>query len=565
MPEQSSGLNLLSLADLPPVEQAILKLLLRRGSITEAELREALVEKHFSDAEIAETLDRLVQSRSLKRSRQNGKVVYSVLLTRRTTSQLSEVNLNRRSNPPTLISLMRALDSLEEPETAEAVEQPPKTGSFFFVLIAMGVINAFVLGVLDVVAISGFVTDLGTKSLPWLWSVEMLIGLLISGSYLRIIDRLPRARMMKFVLGALLLSYAIIFGLIALGVSMRLLYPLVYLIYSQQIVLFPMAFWNLSSTYYSIVESRRIFPALASGELIGGLVGYSIFSLPDLTGIKFLQQFGADNPQLLVGVSCGLLLTSLLLSLIFLRTSTEKAQKPAEEKGGFLQDVRDAYWTIRSIPLFRYLFLTMGLEWFVFTILWFQFYTALDQVSSGLDNFSVYYSIFEVALLLFPMILQWLLVARLMNRIAPKNMALGIPAVLMGSLIFSIALPIPIIAIGAVFFPIVLDKAWNTPAFQTLQNLIPEERRGRVGALLSNYPYALGTIAGGLVLLAVIAVGNLFAWSEFVIREAALGLALLAALGSVASALRFRSTYEESMLSWRLKRRQRTDLLDKII
>ena len=437
-------------------------------------------------------------------------------------------------------------------------------GAIFFVLIALAIVNSFVLGVLDVTAISGFVTELGTRNLPWLWITEMVIGLIISGSYLRIIDRLPRLFMMKVVLGILVIIYTIIFGLFALGIPTQILYPLVYLIYSQQVIIFPIVFWNFSSNFYSTAEARRIFPILASGEMIGNLIGYSVFSLPGLAGLKDLEKFIVENPALLVGVSAGLLLASLGLSLFILRGPSDKAQKPSEEKSSALQDIRDAYETIRAIPLFRYLFTTMVLVWVVLTILWYQFYTALDQMSASADQFSTFYSIFEIGLVLVPLILQWLLIATLMRRIPPRNVALGIPVVLIASLIFFIALPLPMVTIGAIFFPVVLDKAWDTPVFQTLQNLIPEDRRGRVSALLNNYTYAFGTISGGLLIVILLTIGSRLAWTPGRIQEISLMLAFFAALGAITAALWVRATYEDSMFSWRLKRRQRTDLLDKI-
>jgi len=554
----------LSLPVLPPVEQAVLKILLRRDTVTDSVLRKALAPKQFSESEIRLALEHLEQERWLKRTLIGDKVVYSIVLAQRSTSRLAELNLHRRASASSLSSVVLILQSLEGTAETEAAAPPQGAGVVLFVLIALAIINSFVLGVLDVTAISGFVTELGTKNLPWLWTAEMVIGLLISGSYLRIIDRLPRSVMMKSLLGLLVLTYAVIFGLFALGIATKVLYPLVYLVYSQQVIIFPIVFWNLASNYYSMADARRTFPILASGEMIGNLIGYSVFSLPGLMGLKDLEQFIVANPSILVGIGAGLLLAGLALMLLVLHGPSEKVQKAVEQKTSVIQDVRDAYGTIRAIPLFRYLFVTMMLVWVVLTVLWYQFYTALDQMSSSPDKFSTFYSVFEIGLVLVPLILQWLLIAALMRRTPPRDMALGIPVVLIASLFLFIALPLPVIAIGAIFFPIVLDKAWDTPVFQTLQNLIPEDRRGRVSALLNNYTYAFGTIGGGLLVVLVLMVGNSLTWAPGTIREISLMLAFFAALGAATSALWVRATYEDSMFSWRLTRRQRTDLLDKI-
>ncbi|HUH96027.1 MAG TPA: MFS transporter [Anaerolineales bacterium] len=562
MPKRSPGLSSFSLLDLPPAEQAVLKFLLRRDTVTESVLRAELGKNRFSDAELNLALEYLEKQGWLKKTLIGDKAVYSIALGQRGATGLAELNLHRRASTSSLTSVVHMLQSLEGIAEPQAV--PEARGAILSVLIALAVVNSFVLGVLDVTAISGFVTQLGTRNLPWLWMAEMVVGLVISGIYLRIIDRLSRPLMMKIVLGLLVFIYTVIFGLFIVGVPTQFLYPLVYLVYSQQVIIFPIVFWNLASTFYSMAQARHSFPILASGEMIGNLIGYAVFSLPGLAGLEDVERFIAAHPSMLVGIGAGLLAASLGLVLIALRGPSDKVQKPSRERIDILRDIRDAYETIRAIPLFRYLFVTMTLVWVVLTVLWYQFYTALDQISSSPDKFSTFYSLFGIALVLVPLILQWILVSALIRRIPPRDVALGIPAVLIATLIFSIALPLPVIAVGAIFFPIVLDKAWDTPVFQTLQNLIPEDRRGRVSALLNNYTYAFGTIGGGLLVVVVLVIGNGLLWTSSSIQQITLMLAFFAALGAVTAALWVRATYDDSMFSWRLTRRQRTDLLDKI-
>ena len=92
----------------------------------------------------------------------------------------------------------------------------------------------------------------------------------------------------------------------------------------------------------------------------------------------------------------------------------------------------------------------------------------------------------------------------------------------------------------------------------TVQYLVPQERRARVGALLNNYAYAFGKIFGSLVLGLILAGGltNSFVY---------LAVALVAALAGLATAIMVRLTYEKSMLSWRVARRARSaSVFDKL-
>ena len=552
----------MSLPDLSPLEQAVLKFLLRHDTVTESMLHKELGTRQFSDPDICHALVDLEKQGWLRKTSIGEKAGYSILLGRRGPQNLSDINLQRRSTPPALTSVIRMLGELEAPSGTEPAA--PARGWIFFVLIVLAIINSFILSTLDVTAVSGFVTELGSKNIPWLWISEMVIGLVFSGSYLGIIDRLGRPLMMKILLGLLAFIYAVVSGLFLLGIPTRVLYPVAYIIYSQQLIIFPIVFWNLSTSLYSMADARRIFPVLASGELIGDLIGYSIFSLPSLMGLKNVETFILGNPALLVGIGTLLLLAGLVLVLFILRGTPESPRSQTREEHNFLMDIRDAYETIQSIPLFRYLFATILLVWLALTILWCQFYSALEKLSSSPGRFSTFYSIFEIGVILVPLILQWVLISRLMRRIPPHYVALGTPLILVASLIVSMAFPLPVVAIGVLFFPVMLNKAWDTPAFQSLQNLIPMDCRGRVSAVLNNYSFAIGIMAGSLLVALMSAVGGRLAWGTGVMQEVDSALGFMAAMGAVAAAWKVRATYEDSMFSWRLTRRRRTDLLDKI-
>jgi len=88
--------------------------------------------------------------------------------------------------------------------------------------------------------------------------------------------------------------------------------------------------------------------------------------------------------------------------------------------------------------------------------------------------------------------------------------------------------------------------------------------RGRVSAVLNNYSFAIGIMAGSLLVALMSAVGGRLAWGTGVMQEVDSALGFMAAMGAVAAAWKVRATYEDSMFSWRLTRRRRTDLLDKI-
>jgi len=159
--------------------------------------------------------------------------------------------------------------------------------------------------------------------------------------------------------------------------------------------------------------------------------------------------------------------------------------------------------------------------------------------------------------------MQWRLTGYLLKIVAPSDVPLGLPLVILLGVLVGLLFRSDAGMVAAIFLPMMAYNAWDVPALQALQNLVPEERRGRVRALLSNYSYALGIIFGSTLLGILLLFERMLPLEIF--RLLTLMLALMAALGSVTAALQARSTYEESLLSWRLTRRQRTsDVLKKL-
>ncbi|MBT7323954.1 MAG: hypothetical protein HN855_02215, partial [Anaerolineae bacterium] len=77
-------------------------------------------------------------------------------------------------------------------------------------LIGASLVNTFVLGIVDVIAVSGFIGDTGIYNLPWLWVAELLLSLIISGTIIQLIDKLPRMKMLRSLILILFLTYTLL-------------------------------------------------------------------------------------------------------------------------------------------------------------------------------------------------------------------------------------------------------------------------------------------------------------------------------------------------------------------
>jgi AAA family ATP:ADP antiporter len=430
------------------------------------------------------------------------------------------------------------------------------------ILIGTALINTFVLGIVDVVAISGFIGDTGILNLPWLWSAELVLNLFISATVMQLIDKVSRIKMIRVLVFVLFLTYSLLTVFFLMELSTKILYPFMYLIYAQQGILFPMALWNLANQVYTPSEAKKYFPVLSSGDLLGRLLGYSLFTLTGLLGHAALSDALIENPSMLMLLSAGLFGIGVLVYARFPRLQTSF---PVQEESTWVENIKSSYETIHEVPFFRYVALLVSVTWIALTLLLYNFYTTLDTASAEGLQFQTIYSAYNISVLLLPLLFQWTIGDELLERISPKNGYFFLPVTILIGVGLAFLLPGLWGGISALFISIIVYRGWYMPLYQSLYALVQAEHRGRVRSLLGSYSYVMGSliaalfIGGTRLLLTTLGIGT---ETAHVINLVA---ALLAAIGAIYIASRIRLTYEDSLLSWRVARRKRSSAaLDKL-
>jgi hypothetical protein len=309
----TTGLNLLDLGDSPPEHVVIVQAVLKRINATKAQLWEEIQklppDKQIGHENFEQTLDELVRSKWLWKTGEGEAAVYSGRLKRRYSRLRMRVEMSHR--PGSIFTSTwqmlgaKATVEIDREKATGATPTKPRgvtslksiaalfsgTQKLLLLMLFLSAINFFAVATIDVTGVSGFVETIGAKNLPWISIIEMLLSLGVSAIYIQYADRLPSLRLMKIMLGVLVGVYAltaslffaakythVLDGLAAafhLAESTSLLYPLLYLMRSQQIIVFPIAFWNLANNLYSMSDARKVFPIIASGQMIGGLIGYA--------------------------------------------------------------------------------------------------------------------------------------------------------------------------------------------------------------------------------------------------------------------------------------------------
>jgi ATP/ADP translocase len=415
--------------------------------------------------------------------------------------------------------------------------------------------NSLALEVAEVVAVSGFLSEVGASSILVVWMLDMALIILMTGIQSLIVDRFDRVRLIRGMVFIFAIIYVLLRLLFTFAVPGWLNYTLMYVLADQQWLFFPLVFWILANDVFDMAQAKRLFPLMASLGFIGQIVGLGLAAaVPGL-----LSQRGVSSVELLSLNALIYLLTFALiwygLQDITIRHTTHKAEPMRET-------LTEGWGFIREVPSFRYLTVMLMLAGMALTILEYHFLRISDARITDPDRFQTFYGLYRLGIVVLAIVAQSLLTSRLIEKINLKNTFLILPSALLASAAWAIALPGIFHAAGARALSRLTFMTVDDSARKAFQALVPEERRGRVSIFMESYLPALGTILGSLV-LGILALTGLQTGDYYSIIY--LAVAALAAAAGVWAATKMRRVYDASLLNWRLKRRQRrADVLDKL-
>src|SRR5690606_18665917 len=129
--------------------------------------------------------------------------------------------------------------------------------------------NSLALDLSDVVAVSGFLSQVEVSNILIVWIVDMLLIALSSGLQTLIVDRFNRLRLIKAMLLIFAGLYLLLRLLFAFNIPGAINYSLLFLLVEQQWVFFPLVFWVLANDIFDLSAAKRLFPAISSWGYAG--------------------------------------------------------------------------------------------------------------------------------------------------------------------------------------------------------------------------------------------------------------------------------------------------------
>ena len=356
----------------------------------------------------------------------------------------------------------------------------------FFINVSQSLLNNY--------AETAFLKRFGVEYLPIMTAINAIVTFILLGVFG---GKLTRFRSDRVVTGSLVVSAGLI-GVMRFIVPFEfsLIYPILYLLKTQLVVLMAFVFWNLANDLFSTRQSKRLFPLITTGGILGAILGS--FATPLL--ISFTQ---ADNLLIIIPVLVILgAFGSLKLTKAFPGTLLREEPKTAEKKSTMLDELRKVGPMIKTSTLAQVLLVLTLVPNIVIPIINYQFNFVVDQTFATEKGMISFFSYFRGAQNIISLIIS-LFVGRIYGRFGlpvalmfhPANYLIAFAAYMFQFNIFS--------AVYADTSVNVLRKTVNAPATSALYGLLLPKDRAILRSFLRGTVVRLGILFGsGLLLVA---------------------------------------------------------------
>ena len=421
-----------------------------------------------------------------------------------------------------------------------------------FTLGAILFINFAAMGIVKVVSVSGFLSEVSGHYILLVWAVDMVLLIFATAIQSLIIDKFKRVSL----LGGLIIGIGVLYALLSTtfpwpGFPLSISYTLLYLVTDQQWLIFPLVFWALVNDIYSPAQGRRLVPVIGSFAFLGTIVGLGVVQLDSL------MNFG---PVALLLFNSAIFFIAWFLLFFYVRK--QKMRQNLQPRITFTDAMSGGWSYIRSVPTFRALSIAMIAAGVTITIL---LYDVLVDASLHFgDKFQSFYALYTLAIAVVSVLVQFFS-GKIIEKFGIRDSFAILPGMMLLGSVVSFFVPGvwgSASSQGVVRVALETVDQSNRKAYQAL---VPDEKRGRVSIFIDSYLPSFGTILGSIVAFSVISWGISSGTDYEIFSAVNMGIAIVGAVVSVVAFFFMRAAYEKSLLSWQMKRRSRgSSVLDQL-
>jgi len=363
---------------------------------------------------------------------------------------------------------------------------------FFWVVLLLFLIRTSSI-LFNNFAETAFLKRYGVEYLPIVNVVNSISTFFIMAFLTGLMQKVPGARMLGNTLLFCGISVAALRFVVPLGFD--LIYPVLYILKAQYEVLLALIFWNLANDLFNTRQSKRLFPLITAGGVIGGIIGS--FATPPLA-----KAITMDNLMFayLITTSLGAFMVRRMGKQFPTLLFSEKKGKKGKKGLNLVQDFKNVLPLMKKSTLVKVLILLTLLPNIAIPIMNYQFAYSVNQTfatQSGMLNFFGYFrgcmNIVSLIILLF--------VGRLYSR-------LGLPVVLMfhpiNYMLAFLAFLLRFDIFSAMYARIstnILRTTMNNPARAILMGLFPVSYRAVIRPFLRGTVVRVGILIGSGIIM----------------------------------------------------------------
>ena len=363
---------------------------------------------------------------------------------------------------------------------------------FFWVVLLLFLIRTSSI-LFNNFAETAFLKRYGVEYLPIVNVVNSISTFFIMAFLTGLMQKIPGSRMLGNTLLFCGISVAALRFVVPLGFD--LIYPVLYILKAQYEVLLALIFWNLANDLFNTRQSKRLFPLITAGGVIGGIIGS--FATPPLA-----KAITMDNLMFayLITTSLGALGVRRMGKQFPTLLLSDKKGKKGKKRTNLVEDFKNVLPLMKKSTLVKILVLLTLLPNIAIPIMNYQFAFSVNQTfatQSGMLNFFGYFrgcmNIVSLIILLF--------VGRVYGR-------LGLPVVLMfhpiNYMLAFLAFLLRFDIFSAMYARIstnILRTTMNNPARAILMGLFPVSYRAVIRPFLRGTVVRVGILIGSGIIM----------------------------------------------------------------
>ncbi len=239
------------------------------------------------------------------------------------------------------------------------------TAALLFIIRSSGII-------LNNYAETAFLKRYGVEFMPVVNMLNAVATFFITGFLTVFLSKTSGARLLYYIFIFSGIIVTVIRLLIPLGIE--LLYPLLFMLKSQFELLQALLFWNMCNDLFNTRQSKRLFPLLTAGGVIGLILGS--FGTP-----YFATLFSLDNLLYLYLITTilGALLIKAMGRSYATLIYTEKSGKSARKKPPMMEEIKRIYPLVKDSILVKIVLVLTFMPNVVIPIMNYQFNYAVNE------------------------------------------------------------------------------------------------------------------------------------------------------------------------------------------